>query len=227
VETVIVDGVRKSFGGERVLNGITLHVRKGEALGIVGPNGCGKTTLLRIIAGLLQPDEGRVLVKGSVSMVPQENLLLPWKTIRGNIELGPRIRGADKHAAKKAAEEAAELLGITEYLDMYPGRVSGGTARKATIARALALKPEILLLDEPYTGLDVKSIASLQASLKKLKGEVTMIVVSHQLGELLELVDRIVLLSHKPTRVIKVIELGKPGEKHKVLGDLRGTLGLI
>ncbi len=227
MEAVIVDEVRKSFGGERVLDGITLHVKKGDALGIVGPNGCGKTTLLRIIAGLLQPDEGRVLVKGSVSMVPQENLLLPWKTIRGNIELGPRIRGADKHVAREAAKEAAGLLGITEYLDMYPGRVSGGTARKATIARALALKPEILLLDEPYTGLDVKSIASLQASLKKLKGEVTMIVVSHQLSELLELVDRIALLSHKPTRIMKIIELEKPEERDKVLGDLRGTLGLI
>ncbi len=215
MEAIVVDKVYKWFGRELVLNGVSLSVSRGEAIGIVGPNGCGKTTLLRIITGVLKPDSGRVIVRGSIGYVPQDNVLLPWLTIEGNIELGLKIRGLSRSVRREKVRGASKLLGISEYLSMYPLRVSGGTARKASIARALVLDPDILLLDEPYTGLDAKSIESLQSSLKKLKGKVTMIIVSHQIRELAEVVDRIVVFSHKPTVVER--EFRVDSMKHRIL----------
>ncbi len=213
VEAVRVIDVYKSFGTEQVLGGVSLEVARGEAVGIVGPNGCGKTTLLRIIAGLEEPDRGEALVRGRLGLVPQDNLLLPWRTLRGNLELALRLAGVEGREAEERIRRVSELLGIEEHLDKYPGRVSGGTARKAAIARALALEPDILLLDEPYTGLDVASIASLQEALQKLRrgSGISMIIVSHQLDELVEIADRVYVLTHKPARVKGVVDLREAG----------------
>ncbi len=215
MDVVRITGVEKRFGGELVLAGITMSVGKGESIGIAGPNGCGKTTLLRIIAGVEKPDKGQVEIHGSIGMVPQENLLLPWRSIRGNLMLPLRIRGVSREESENMVEKVAELLGITEYLDKYPSQVSGGTARKASIARALVLEPDILLLDEPYTGLDAKTISSLQETLRNLRSRegITMIIVSHQLNELVEVTDKIYVLTHKPTRIKTVIEKNRINEK--------------
>ncbi len=213
MEAVRVVDLYKSFGPEQVLGGISLEVVRGEAVGIVGPNGCGKTTLLRIIAGLEEPDRGEALVRGRLGLVPQDNLLLPWRTLRGNLELALRLAGVEGREAEERIRRVSELLGIEEHLDKYPARVSGGTARKAAIARALALEPDILLLDEPYTGLDVASIASLQEALQKLRRSsgISMIIVSHQLDELVEIADRVYVLTHRPARVKGVVDLRETG----------------
>ena len=206
---VVVRGVMKSYGSTPVLAGVSLTVARGESAGIVGPNGAGKSTLLRIIAGIEEPDAGEVIVRGSVGYVPQETILLPWRTLRGNILLAARIRGVPRDRAARILEEYSRLLGLRDYLDYYPRQVSGGTARKAQILMALVLEPDILLLDEPFTGLDRDTIEALQGAIRELKKRrFTIIVVSHMIDELMGICDRLYVLTHRPARVRRVIDLG-------------------
>ncbi len=200
--------IYKSYDGEPVLDGITISLGRGETIGIAGPNGCGKTTLLKIAAGIERPDRGTVAVKGTVALIPQDNLLLPWKTLRANIMLALKPLRLPPEEAERRVEETAKLLSIEEYLNRYPRHVSGGTARKAAIARALVTSPDVLLLDEPYTGLDVAAVHALRETLKSLakSRRTSMIIVSHQIAELLGTVEKIYLLSHRPAKVTRVIE---------------------
>ncbi len=202
--------VYKAYGGEEVLHDISLSLPEGEAIGIAGPNGCGKTTLLKIAARIEAPDRGEVVLRGKPVLVPQDNLLLPWKTLRDNILLALKPYDISPAEAEKRLEAIARRLGITEHLGKYPREVSGGTARKAALARALIVEPDILLLDEPYTGLDVASVNALKETLRSLsKEKVSMIIVSHQLAELLGTVKSIHLLSHRPARIIKTLAAGE------------------
>lgn len=203
--------VWKSYGDRVVLAGVTVVARWAEVVGVVGPNGCGKTTLLRIIAGLEEPDRGTVVLRGRALLVFQENLLLPWKKLRDNIALGLRYRGAHRELIEERVAWAAELLGITEHLDRYPGEVSGGTARKAAIARMLVLDPDILLLDEPLAGLDVASRRSLLEAVETIahRHGKTVVIVDHNLDEVAEYADRVYVLTQPPTRVEAEIELSQ------------------
>lgn len=202
--------IYKTYGGEEVLHDISLTLPEGEAIGIAGPNGCGKTTLLKIAARIEQPDSGEVILNGKAAMVPQDNLLLPWKTLRENILLALKPYSLSTAEAERRLHMIAHQLDITEHLKKYPREVSGGTARKAALARALIVEPDILLLDEPYTGLDVASVNALKEALRTLsKEKVSMIIVSHQLAELLGTVKRIHLLSHRPARIIKTLAAGE------------------
>lgn len=208
-ELIKVEGVRKSFNGLEVIDGISFVLNRGEALGIVGPNGAGKSTLLRIIAGIMKPDSGSIEVRGKIGYTPQDNLLLPWFNLEDNILLPVKISAIDDKEARRRLEALAESLGIKDYLKKRVKEVSGGTARKAALARSLIISPDILLLDEPYTGLDVGSVRSLHQALKKLREEmrIGMIIVSHQIGELAEISDRIIVLSHRPARIVREISL--------------------
>ena len=193
--------------GREIIGGVSLSVSWGEVLLILGPNGVGKTTLLKALMGLL-PRKGRIHISGEPSMVPQNDMLLPWMTLEENIALPLLARGVPKEEALKSAREAGRLLGLTEYLSYYPGQVSGGTRRKASIARALATRSRILFLDEPYTGLDINAIVDLQGTLQYLKSEgVAMILVSHQLAEAAELADKAIVLSGRPARVVAELDL--------------------
>ncbi|ABM81275.1 ABC transporter ATP-binding protein [Hyperthermus butylicus] len=220
-ETVVeATDVWKSFNGITVLAGVSVYARRGEVVGIVGPNGCGKTTLLRIIAGLEKPDRGRVFVKGRVLLVFQENLLLPWRRLRDNIALGLLYRGVSRRKAMEIVESVAGMLGIVEHLDKYPGEVSGGTARKAAIARMLVLGPDILLLDEPLAGLDVESRRSLGEAIRRIAASgKTVILVDHNLDEASRIADRVYVLTNPPTRVEAVVDLRDvpPGERPAAL----------
>jgi len=202
-----IDNLWKSFNGKTVLSNITLRVNKGERVGIVGPNGSGKTTLLRIIAGLETGYSGKVIVEGIVSMVFQEDILLPWMTVYENIELGLKYRGINENKRREIINSIAEDLGILSHLDQYPNVLSGGTRRKVSIARALALKPDILLLDEPFTGIDINTLDTLLNILRKLpeKFDITLLIVSHQFAELVQVVDRLYVLSGYPSKINKEI----------------------
>ena len=208
---VLVEDLWKSYDGLQVLAGVSIRVRRGDSVGIMGPNGCGKSTLLRIIAGVETYDRGRVVVRGRPALVPQETILLPWRTLRGNIMLAARIRGIPRRTAEERLMEAADVLGLTQYLDMYPREVSGGTARKAAILMMLVLMPDILLLDEPFTGLDQDSISALQETIIKLKNiyKLTIITVSHMIDELYQVSERIYVMSHRPSRIVKVLRAGR------------------
>ncbi|HIC98840.1 MAG TPA: ATP-binding cassette domain-containing protein [Pyrodictiaceae archaeon] len=199
----------KRIGETLVIDHVSLGVYEGEVLGLVGPNAAGKTTLLRILAGLVEPDAGHVVRRVGVGYVAQGNLLLPWLTIYKNIELPLKLAGVDEEERRNRVLGVAERLGIREYLDYYPHEVSGGTARKAAIARALVTGARLLLLDEPYTGLDVTSILSLQDMLKELKREqVSMVIVSHQLAEIVEIADRVCVTSKRPLHIVECMGTG-------------------
>ena len=202
-----IKGLWKSFNGKTVLSNIDLRVTEREKVGIVGPNGCGKTTLLRIIANLEKPDSGSVNVSGRVSMVFQEDILLPWMTVYENIELGLKYKDIDEEKRREIVYAVSDDLGITPYIDYYPNMLSGGTRRKVSIARALALNPDILLLDEPFTGIDINTLENLIRLLEKLpdKFDVTLLIVSHQFTELTQLVDRLYVLSGYPSKITKEI----------------------
>ncbi|ASJ02014.1 hypothetical protein A3L09_01410 [Thermococcus profundus] len=199
--------LRKSFG-ELILSGISLEVKRGEVVGIVGPNGTGKSTLVKIIAGVEKPDSGEVILRGTLAVAYQEDYLLPWKRIRENVCLPLKFRGRDC-----SPEELAERLGLKGYLDLYPKEVSGGNRRKAAILRAILMDADVTVLDEPFTGLDTASIEALLALISELKGRGNaFLIVSHQLDELFRVADRVYVLSGRPALVKKVLgreELGK------------------
>ncbi len=196
-------GIWKSYNGRAVLADVNVEARRGELTVIIGPNGAGKTTLLRILAGLEPPDRGTVEAHGRVLLVFQENLLLPWRRLRDNILLGLKYHGVPRGERLERLRRVAELLGITEHLDKYPGEVSGGTARKAAIARMLVLEPDVLLLDEPLAGLDASSRRSLLEALRSLARQGrAIILVDHSLSDVASYADVVYVLSQAPGRVI-------------------------
>ncbi|MEM0021826.1 MAG: ABC transporter ATP-binding protein [Fervidicoccaceae archaeon] len=206
-ELVVIDRIRKSYNGLLVIDEISFSLKKGEAIGLVGPNGAGKSTLLKIIVGILKPDSGKVEVHGRIGYTPQDNQLLPWFNLKKNILLAAKLSGINEGEAGKRLEELAHMFGIEEHLEKRAREVSGGTARKAALARSLITSPDILLLDEPYTGIDRASIRSLHETLISLRSrlKIGMIIVSHQLEELREISDKVLVLSHRPARIVREI----------------------
>jgi len=220
-----VVNISKTFIGEygqrvEALSNVSFKVYEGEFLTVVGPSGCGKTTLLRIIAGLEKPDEGYVKIDGKIvdgpvpglGYIPQEFSLFPWRTVAGNIEFGLEVNGVPKIERVKVVKKLISLVGLEGFENSFPKELSGGMKQKVAIARALAIDPIVLLLDEPFANLDAQTRSYMQRELVRIwyKHRKTVIFVTHHLEEAIYLADRIILLSSRPGKVKMELKIDLP-----------------
>ena len=209
--------VSKNYGELRVIENITLSIRSGEFLSIVGASGCGKSTLLRLLIGLDDEYTGEIRLRGERiqgtsldrGIVFQDHRLFPWLSVAENVGLG--LINAQVPAAQKqrAIAEHIELVGLQGFEDAYPHQLSGGMAQRAAIARGLINQPKILLLDEPFGALDALTRSSLQAELQRIwqTAGITMILVTHDVDEAVYLGDRVVVMQPRPGRIRRVVEV--------------------
>jgi len=214
-------GVGKTFGaGRPVLQGIDLAVRKGEFVSIIGPSGCGKSTILKLVAGLIPITSGTVLVDGMtptngreiVSFIFQDATLLPWRTVAKNVGLALELDHSPRDTRTARIASLLELVGLTHVAKSYPRQLSGGMKMRVSIARALASKPRILLMDEPFAALDEMSRDRLNEELLRLREEQkwTVLFVTHSVAEAVYLSDRIIVLAPHPGRIAHEIEVNLP-----------------
>jgi NitT/TauT family transport system ATP-binding protein len=217
-----VEGACLRFStGVQVLDGFDLEVREGETLCILGPSGCGKTTLLRALHGLIPLDAGRVTVGGEpvskprrdVAMVFQHFGLFPWKTVERNVGYGLELARLPDPERRRRVGRYIEMVGLEGFKSSYPYQLSGGMQQRVGLARALAMEPRVLLMDEPFGALDAQTRETLQDELLRIWEQATartMVFITHSIEEAIALGDRVVVLSPRPARVRDVIEVGIP-----------------
>jgi ABC-type nitrate/sulfonate/bicarbonate transport system ATPase subunit len=223
---------RAASGGRRVvLRDLAFRLAAGAVGALVGPSGCGKTTLLRIIAGIDADYTGKVALPdhGTLGMVFQEPRLLPWRTVEQNVRLGaPQASDAELDAL-------FAVLGLGHHRNHFPGELSLGLARRVALARAFAVKPDLLVLDEPFVSLDAALAASLQAELAALVASrrATTLLVTHNIDEAIGLADRLFLLSSSPAHVITDLPIARPRGAHapeevaKIRGEISRVLAAV
>nr|WP_279530097.1 ABC transporter ATP-binding protein [Halospeciosus flavus] len=218
---VAVDSVTKRYGegdsGTLALEDVSFEAHDGEFLVIVGPSGCGKTTLFRIIAGLEEPTSGEVRIHGDPiegpgmdrGMVFQEYLLFPWRTVLENVKFGLEQQDVSEAEAEERAMKMLDLVGLADEAEKFPKELSGGMKQRVGIARALAVDPEILLMDEPFGSVDAQTRDALHDELLRIWNETnkTVLFVTHDVDEAVKLADRVVVLQPSPGRVKEVVDV--------------------
>ncbi|MCX7289377.1 MAG: ABC transporter ATP-binding protein [Rhodobacterales bacterium] len=215
--------VLKVFNGTvTALKGMSLTVNAGDFISLLGPSGCGKSTALRLIAGLMQPTQGRILWdgdqgegnggRGDIGVVFQEPTLMPWATVARNVYLPFRLRGKSFASVAGEIREALSLVGLEKFADAYPRELSGGMKMRVSIARALVTNPRLILMDEPFAALDEITRQKLNNDLLQLKAKIgcTVIFVTHSVFESVFLSDRIVVMAARPGRVLEEITVDAP-----------------
>lgn len=223
-----VKGLSKSFKRKKdivhALDDINFSVDKGQIVCVLGPSGCGKSTLLRAICGLDTDHEGIVTIAGKPVTGPdknrgivfQEHRLFPWLTVEQNV--GFALNGVEKTKKAELVQAHIDLVGLTGFEKAYPRQLSGGMAQRGGIARALVNDPEVLLLDEPFGALDTFTKVAMQKELKQIqkKSQTTMVMVTHDIDEAVYLADKIIVMSPRPGRIVKVIdvELAEPRDRN-------------
>ena len=219
-----IDKIHKSFPAResylKVLDGITLRQGEGEVVAIVGASGSGKTTLLRIVAGLEQPDTGAVALRGKPvtgpgperAMVFQQFGLLPWLNVLDNILFGLRPAGLTKDEAEERTHDAIARVGLTGFEKFMPKELSGGMQQRVGIARALAVRPVLMLCDEPFASVDTLTRQTMQTDLQKVMRETatSVLLVTHDIEEAIFLGDRVIVFSSRPGRVMEEIPITLP-----------------
>ena len=237
-ERIVVEGAGKRYGAVTVFEDLDLSVRDGEIVCILGPSGCGKTTLLRAMHALIPLDDGRILIDGqpvtsprrNVAMVFQHFGLMPWKRVRSNIAYGVELAGLDARQSRERVARYTDMVGLKGFEDHYPYQLSGGMQQRVGLARALAMEPDILLMDEPFGSLDAQTREIMQDELLRIHRLVphTMVFITHSIEEAIALGDRIVVLSARPGTVREIIAVDIPRPrtvddvvKHPRFVDLR------
>ncbi len=222
----------RTESGLLALDDVTLEVGSGEFVSIVGPSGCGKTTFLTVVDGLLPPTAGRIFLDGREvrdpgpdrAMVFQDASLLPWRTVLGNVLYGLECQKVDRGSALDRARTFIDMVGLSGFEHHYPHELSGGMQQRVNLARALALDPQILLMDEPFASLDAQTRELMQEELLAIwqRAGKTVLFVTHQINEAVYLSDRVIVFSARPGRVKRVIpiEIERP-RKLRVKRDPR------
>ncbi len=214
-----VRNVRKAFASEKVslpvVDGVDLQVADGEFVALIGPSGCGKTTLMNLIAGFLQPDDGAVFIDGIERRKPssqgilisQQGSIFPWLTVQENLMFG--LNGHAHTDKTGIADHYASIVGLKGFETSYPHQLSGGMLKRAELARALVVKPEILYMDEPFSALDALMGLRIRNELLRILAEErhTVLMITHDVEEAIHLADRILVLSPRPTRVQAVFDV--------------------
>lgn len=220
--SILVENISKTFGNYQALSQVNLEIKNGSLVGLLGPSGSGKSTLLRILAGLEIPDSGRIWLEGhdatkfslqqrEIGFVFQNYALFPHLTVSKNISFGLDIRNIDINIKKQRVQELLQLVQLEKFADRYPHQLSGGQRQRIALARALAVEPKVLLLDEPFAALDAKIRKQLRSWLRTLHQQisVTTVFVTHDHQEAMELAHEIVILNDG--RIIQV------GNAHEII----------
>ena len=223
-----------------VLQDVSLSLRQGEIVSLLGRSGCGKSTLLRIVSGLSRPTEGRVSISGEpvdgpaegVAMVFQSFALFPWLSVLDNVEIGPRAQGVPLDETRKRALQAIDVIGLDGFESAYPKELSGGMRQRVGFARALVVQPKILLMDEPFSALDVLTAETLRTDLLDLwqEGRIpikAILMVTHNIEEAVLMSDRILVLSSNPGRVAAEIAIPLPHPRNRLDPEFRELVDRI
>jgi NitT/TauT family transport system ATP-binding protein len=210
----------KRFDELEVLRDLNVEIERGGFVSVVGPSGCGKTTFLRIVAGLETASAGEVLLDGHVVRGPgrdrgfvfQADSLLPWRTVLGNAMIGPEVAGRIGEPERRRTLELLKLVGLQGFEAYYPRQLSGGMRQRVNLARALAIDPQVLLMDEPFSALDAQTREIMQTELMRIReqGRKTVLFVTHQIDEAVFLSDRVLVFARRPGRLQESVEIKMP-----------------
>lgn len=221
-----VKNLTKRFGELLVLNGISFNVQKGEFLSIVGPTGCGKTTFLNCLSKLIPTSEGNIYIDGeeadpkkhNISFVFQEPTCMPWRTVRENVAFGMEVKGFPRERLEERLKYILDLVGLTDTADLYPNQVSASMEQRMAVARAFAVDPDLLLMDEPYGQLDVKLRYYLEDELVRLWQALksTVVFITHNVEEAVYVAERILILSNKPTSIKAEVRVDLPRPRNLI-----------
>jgi len=236
-DKIVVEHASKLFleGSVVAFRNVELKVRSNEVICIVGPSGCGKTTLLRCIAGLLAPSSGQILIDGEAVSSPRSGVavvfqhfgLLPWKTVADNVGFGLKIAGAPRRRVTEQVDYTIGLVGLKGFEQHYPYQLSGGMQQRVGLARALAIDPEILLMDEPFASVDAQTREVLQEELLQLheRERKTMVFITHSIDEAIVLGDRVAVMTTRPGQVKEIlpINFARPRDPAALRADPRYT----
>jgi NitT/TauT family transport system ATP-binding protein len=232
-----ISRLNKSFGDLDALRGINLAVERGEFISVVGPSGCGKTTFLRIIAGLEQATSGEVVLDGHAVRKPsndrgfvfQNDSLLPWRTVLDNAIIGRELAGPVRPTDRQHTMELLKLVGLEGFEHYHPRQLSGGMRQRVNLARALAIDPEILLMDEPFAALDAQTREIMQTELLRIweRGQKTVLFVTHQIDEAVFLSDRVLVFARRPGRLQAEVKIPLPRPRNLAIKRTSEFVALV
>lgn len=219
------ENITKTFEETKVLDKVCIELKYGEFVSIIGPSGCGKSTIFNVISGLTKPDSGEVFIDGEnytgktarVSYLHQKDLLLPWKSIIDNVSIPLILKGESKKIAREKATAYFQLFGLDGFEHKYPYQLSGGMKQRAALLRTYLFSKDIMLLDEPFGGLDALTKSKMYIWLKKVTADLkaSVLFITHDIDEAIFLSDRIYILSNRPAKIQKEIAINLPLERDK------------